>query len=208
MLSAVRVLVTVNDAFGHVFPLVPTTLALAAAGHEVLLACPGTAANSVRLDGVLVREFHADDIAAPDFPPTLDRHERFTFAVTKRWPTAALRWTQSLLRDARGWKPDLVIVEPVEHAGRVVAAALGIPWVEHGWGFTLPADTNQRANEALVDLYTGAAATVQDPALRVDLGPASLHATDAPKVDRFRYVPWSPSAPSLPPPGPRPRILV
>jgi len=28
MLSAVRVLVTVNDAFGHVFPLVPTTLRL------------------------------------------------------------------------------------------------------------------------------------------------------------------------------------
>ena len=100
------------------------------------------------------------------------------------------------------------MVEPVEHAGRVVAAVLEIPLVEHGWGFTLPAAMTQAGTQSLRDVYSAAGVTPRHPALTIDLGPEQMQAGDAPAVDRYRYTPWSPPGRRLPPAEGKLRLLV
>jgi UDP:flavonoid glycosyltransferase YjiC (YdhE family) len=205
-----RVLVTVNDAFGHVLPLVPTVHTLARRGHDVLLACPGPTARLARCPGVEIREY--EPVLGPQLretPPRSDRATRLAWSVRVSWPNDARGWAAELLDDARAWRPDVVVVEPVEHAGRIAAAALEVPLVEHGWGFTLPADVDQAAGEGLSDAYAAAGAVARPPDLRVDLGHHDIQAGDGPPaVERYRYVSWSPSAVPLPPPDRRPRVLV
>jgi UDP:flavonoid glycosyltransferase YjiC (YdhE family) len=205
-----RVLVTVNDAFGHVLPLVPTVHALAQRGHDVLLACPGPTARQARRPGIEIREYEPV-LVAPlrEAPPRSDRATRLAWSVRVSWPNDARGWAAALLDDARVWRPDVVVVEPVEHAGRIAAAALEVPLVEHGWGFTLPADVDQAAGAGLADVYAAVGAVARPPDLRVDLGHHDIQAGDGPPaVERYRYVPWSPSAVQLSPPDRRPRVLV
>jgi UDP:flavonoid glycosyltransferase YjiC (YdhE family) len=208
----VRVLVSVNDAVGHVLPVLPLARALCAAGHEVLLASPGPAAGRLAsITGVTVRALPAAEVPLLDEPPPPGDHEgRLSWAVRRSWPNDARGWVGPLLECAREWRPDVVVVEPVEHAGRVVAAALGLPLVEHGWGFTLPAGSASSATAGILDLYDAHATAPTEPALRLDLGPAVLQAPDIPAgVDRYRFEPWSTQAPLLPDPRPgRPRVLV
>jgi UDP:flavonoid glycosyltransferase YjiC (YdhE family) len=206
-----RVLVTVNDAYGHVLPLVPTVRELARRGHDVLMACPGGTLDRLSLDGPQTRRYEPVETAPlPIGPPPRDRiAERLAFSVHLAWPNVARGWAGHLLADARRFRPDLVVCEPVEHAGRVVAAALGVPLVEHGWGFTLPAGTDATGGSGLADLYQTVGAAYQEPFLRVDLGSTELQASDIDQaVERYRYVAWSPPAQPLPPPGPTPRVLV
>lgn len=203
-----RVLITVNDAYGHVLPLVPTMRALAARGHDVLVACPGGTADRVGIDGIRISQ-HRSDPPPVVGPPRESHVERLAWAVHTSWPNVARGWAGDLLDDARRFGPDAVLCEPVEHAGRVVAAALGVPLVEHGWGFTLPAGTDERAVAGLADLYRKLGATPSPPALRVDLGPAEVQASDIePGVHRYRYTPWAPSATPLPAPNGRSRVLL
>jgi L-demethylnoviosyl transferase len=197
-----RVMVTVNDAYGHVLPLVPTVHALARQGHAVLLGCPGPTGGVARAPGVEVRQFDpmpVPELSPEQMPPRSQRQERLEWSVRTSWPNAARGWAAALLDDARAWRPDVIVTEPVEHAGRVVAAALDVPLVEHGWGFTLPAGLDDDAAAGITDVYTALGATPRPPALRVDLGHHGIQAADGPPgVERYRYVPWSPPADPLP----------
>jgi hypothetical protein len=204
----VRVLVTANNAIGHVFPMAPTVRALIEAGNDVVFACPGKAANALIALGVEVREVVPAEFVVLESPPGLSREASFTFAVTTRWPRRAASWMGALLDEARQWHPDLAIVEPIEHAGRITAACLDIPCIEQGWGFTLPASAEHAAGDAIQDLYALAGAHPRTVSLKVDLGPRELQSEVTPKVERFRYEPWSPPAPLLPRDTSRPRVLV
>jgi glycosyltransferase len=206
----VRILVTVNDAYGHMLPLVPTLRRMRDRGHQVVLAAPGDRVNSLRLEGVDVWSYPWAPPENPPEPPSdTDPDARLAWATTLSFPHDARGWVQPLLADARRFRPDLIVCEPVEHAGRVVAAALEVPLVEHGWGFALPAGTSSAAAIGLADVYAAAGTVAREPDLRVDLGPATVQAPDAPPgVARYRYVPWSPPAASLPPPGRLPRVLL
>jgi UDP:flavonoid glycosyltransferase YjiC (YdhE family) len=208
-IGGVRVLVTVNDAVGHLFPLVPTLTALAEAGADVLVACPGSVGEAVA-DRFTVRTVEPSEVEVPEFPAAADRQERFSFAVNRRWPNIARAWVSGLLGEVERWEPELVIAEPTEHAGRVVAAVLGVPSVEHGWGFTLPATTDAEATASISDLYSAFGASPRPTMLRVDLGPQRLQAADAAAASRFRYRPWSAPAAvrTLPERTRRRRILV
>lgn len=208
-----RVLVTVNDATGHVLPLLPLIGALAGSGHEVLVASPGPVAGRlVTVPGVEVTEVVARPTppVTPDSPAHDQHAARLEWAVERSWPNDARGWADELLALAQEWRPELAVVEPVEHAGRAVAAALGLPVIEHGWGFSLPAGSDLAATDGLQDLYARLGAVARPPVLRADTSPALLQAADiAPEVERFRYVPWSPVAEVLPPPAPgTPRVLV
>jgi L-demethylnoviosyl transferase len=206
----VRILVSVNDAYGHILPLVPTVLRLRDRGHQVVLAAPGERLASLRLDGVELWHYPwAPPPDPPARPASRDPGSMLDWATTLSFPHDARGWVEPLLADARRFRPDIVISEPVEHAGRVAAAALGVPLVEHGYGFTLRAGTSRAATAGIADLYAAAGGTAGEPDLRVDLGPATVQAADAePGVARYRYVPWAPPKPPLPPPGALPRILL
>jgi UDP:flavonoid glycosyltransferase YjiC (YdhE family) len=205
----VRVLVSINDATGHVLPVLPTLRALIEAGHQVLLASPGPTGRRLgSLPGVEVQELPKGPMPEIEPPPPTGPADVLTWAVTRSWPNDAHGWVGELLSTARGWRPDLVIVEPVEHAGRVTAAALDLPWVEHGWGFSLPVGTSHLAAQGISGLYAEHGCRARPPDLLVDLGPYELQSPDIePGVERFRYQPWSGTAPLLPAPV-RPRILV
>jgi len=207
----VRVLITTNAAVGHLLPMVPTAFALGAAGHQVRVACPASFtpfAERCGLDVMSCPEVAITSTVPPP-PPADDIRGRLTWAVTQSWPSDSRPWVDALLSAARQWQPDVVVVEPVEHAGRVVAAALGVPLVVHGWGFTLPASVDERAAAGLADLYARLNATPVRPRLRVDLGLSRLQASDTPAVQRYRYVPWSVPGEELPPRNPnQPRVLV
>lgn len=205
-----RILVTVNDAHGHILPLVPTIQRMRDRGHEVALAAPGDRVTYLNLDGVQVWQYPwAPPANPPALPTSPDPTARLAWATTLSFPHDARGWFEPLLADAQQFRPDLVVSEPVEHAGRVAAAALGVPLVEHGWGFTLSAGTSRAAAAGLSDLYAEAGAAAREPDLRVDLGPATIQAVDAEAgVARYRYVPWSPPTSLLPRPGKLPRVLL
>lgn len=206
----VRILVTTNAAMGHFAPLVPTIRALLAAGHAVRVGCPSSFAPTVTDAGFAVIACQqAPYRSAVPPPPAVEAiDQQLAWAVTKSWPDEAHGWIHSLLQQARVWRPELVVVEPVEHAGRIVAAALQVPLVEHGWGFTLPAGMSDSGAVGLLDRYAQLGAEPAPPALSVDLGVAVVQAPDAPMVPRYRYQPWSGAGQPLPEPDGRPRVLV
>jgi len=204
-----RVLVTTNAAVGHFRPLVPTILALLAAGHDVRVGCPSSFAETVSEAGLepLACEERPVDADVPPLPRETDPGVRLRWAVTLGWPWDARSWVVDLLARAHAWQPEVVIVEPVEHAGRVTAAALRVPLVEHGWGFTLPAGMTDAGSRGVTDLYELAGAVPVRPKLRIDVGAQSLQPADSLRIDRYRYVPLSQPGPALPEPDGRPRVL-
>jgi UDP:flavonoid glycosyltransferase YjiC (YdhE family) len=206
-----RILVTTNAAIGHFLPMAATVTELAASGHEVRIGCPRSFEPFVRTAGFEALACEEIEVSAPvpAPPPADDRDGRLIWAVTLSWPSDCRSWVDSLLRQAQQWRPDLVMVEPVEHAGRIVAAALGAPLVVHGWGFTLPTFVEDLAPSGIADLYERASATPPQPALIADLGPASAQAADAGLVRRYGYQPFSVPGQALPPPrAEKRRVLV
>jgi UDP:flavonoid glycosyltransferase YjiC (YdhE family) len=136
----VRILVVSAPLLGHVFPLVPLSRALAAAGHDVLVATAGDAL-AVRGSGLPVRE------VAPRL-----RFERIARAMMLRHPLIAraeLAGTggtrgvgllfgavnDELADDLVGlverWRPELVVHEPLAVAGAIAAARFDVPAVLH-----------------------------------------------------------------------------
>jgi UDP:flavonoid glycosyltransferase YjiC (YdhE family) len=197
----VRILVTTNAAVGHFLPMAPTVAELVALGHEVRVGCPESFEPFVRKAGFDALGCAEIDVALPTSPPLAadDRAGRLMWAVTVSWPSDSRPWVDSLLRQAEQWRPDLVMVEPVEHAGRIVAAALGVPLVVQGWGFTLPEPVEGLAAAGISDLYERVGTSPPTPALVADLGPAAVQAPDAAPVQRFRYRPFSVAGHPVPP---------
>jgi UDP:flavonoid glycosyltransferase YjiC (YdhE family) len=197
----VRILVTTNAAIGHFLPMASTIAELVAGGHEVRIGCPGTFEPFLRKAGFDALPCEEIEVSpqVPPVPPADDRAGRLIWAVTCSWPSDCRPWVDELLRQTQQWRPDLVMVEPVEHAGRIVAAALGVPLVVHGWGFTLPAFVEELAPSGILDVYERVSATPQLPALITDLGPASVQAADIGPVQRYGYRPFPVPGQPLPP---------
>jgi L-demethylnoviosyl transferase len=197
----VRILVTTNAAIGHFLPMAATVGELVAIGHEVRIGCPESFEPFVRGAGFDALGCQEVEVSVPvPPPPAEDSDARLIWAVTRSWPSDCRPWVDALLRQTQQWRPDLVMVEPVEHAGRIVAAALGTPLVVHGWGFTLPAFVEKVAPSGILDLYERVSATPQMPALIADLGPATLQASDIGHVQRHGYRPFAVPGQPLPPP--------
>src|SRR5947208_12724141 len=115
-----RILVTTNAAVGHFLPMATTVDALVRQGHDVRIGCPAPFAPFVRNAGftALACDLVEVTVTVPDPPPADDFDGRLMWAVTLSWPSDCRPWLDSLLQQVRQWRPDLVMVEPVEHAGR------------------------------------------------------------------------------------------
>lgn len=137
-----RVLFVTYPALGHVFPTVPLAWALRSAGHEVLVASAGDALKAADA-GLHVADVHpgfelesflqstvADLMARLRGPDGVD-------------PMDGLRLFQHLnesLADgivdvADRFRPDLVVFEQIFVAGLIAAERLGVPAVQHNFGF-------------------------------------------------------------------------
>src|SRR5947209_13048184 len=103
--------------------MVPTIQALVAAGHEVRVGCPASFAPKVAAVGLTAMACDEQRVSSsvPPPPASDDVQDRLAWAVTLGWPSDARSWVADLLKQTRAWRPNLLVVEPVAHAGRVAA---------------------------------------------------------------------------------------
>ncbi len=137
-----RILFTTQPGAGHFNPLVPFARALAAAGHEVAVAC----APSFRAD--------VEDAGFQSFPAGVDwRIDRLSdffpdapAAGPDRMPWVIRHWTNTTARAmtqdlqvlAEDWRPDLLVREPNEFGAYLLAELRGLPHATAGAFWSRP----------------------------------------------------------------------
>lgn len=204
-----RVMITTSPGIGHIFPQVPTAWALRAAGHEVLFAAPG----------------NPDRVASAGLPvvdpaPGFDFRGLFaTFIaeqgggldiVSQLFAAVSAPSVEEVLRLATDWRPDLIISGPVEGAGALAAAVLGVSAVVHGIGPGQSPDLGAGVAEVMRETYQRFGAEPRPAAAFLDVSPPSLRAPGVAGIS-LRYVPFNGGGlldPWLTVPRTRPRITV
>ena len=145
MVGPMKVLFVVSPGIGHAFPLVPLAWALRAAGNDVLVASHGPALEGA---GLVVSDTMPgfDMVAWMRSQPEFAKQARGQGQGSQR-PTGMagafgflakhsdLR-VDGVVRVATEWRPALLVQSHVDGAGLVAAAKLGIPLVNHGFGFS------------------------------------------------------------------------
>src|SRR5215208_40831 len=157
----VRLLLSCIPSEGHFRPLLPLARALAGRGHDVAFAtaeawrprvdeagfpllAAGISHEEAR--GQLTSSF-AEIFA---LPPEARRPLAFTtiFALTH-----APQKLASLLDAATAWKPDGIVYDSGDLAAPIVAAAAGIPSLNHSFGAMVPLAVLERAEEGAAPLW-------------------------------------------------------
>ncbi|RZS34726.1 UDP:flavonoid glycosyltransferase YjiC (YdhE family) [Herbihabitans rhizosphaerae] len=200
-MEIVRVLFVTSPGLGHVFPTISLAHALRAAGHEVLVATAGgkDAANAglpvvdsapgVDISAVF-EQAASEQPEEFDFSTNIDTEKGLAFigAIFARVSGISVDVTVSA---AESWRPDVVVHSPLQGAGPLVAAKLGVPAVTHGIGFADEAAATEAIFEKMVDERERHGVTAL-PEVResIDVAPPSM-------VDRpvrgwpMRYVPYN-----------------
>lgn len=198
-----RILFTTFVGLGHFFPLVPLAWAARAAGHDVLFVSAGPPVEACARAGLPAvdaapgldlmqmmrgrREAWArqglPEGASPFAQDPLSRPE-WRPRIAARLAEVGGRMLDGTVDAARAWRPDLVVHTPLEAAGPVAAAILGVPRVLHGLG---PAALRPGARGGVQDMASlisealrpaaerhGWAGPVPAPAAAVDICPPSM----------------------------------
>lgn len=195
-----RILVTTAPLHGHFYPMVPLAWALRAAGHEVIVAAPDNFTGDVAAAG-LAAVPSAGPVMFADFmfrdrdgtPLTQPRDPTARRVSSGRaWGRLAARTLPGVQAIVTDWPPDLIVSEPTEYAGAMVAASRGIPWVEHWWGLAVQPEYRPSAQQELAGELDGLGLPgLPEPALRVDVCPPSVQRPGAPAAQLMRYVPFN-----------------
>jgi UDP:flavonoid glycosyltransferase YjiC (YdhE family) len=205
----VRILFATTRGAGHLGPLIPFAKACRRAGHEVLVAAPGSVAPHVERAGLPLAPLEDPDeqaiqpiwqrvrAARPGEADQIVLEEIFAGEFAR----SAL---PGMLATMRAWRPDVVLRESTEFASLVAAEQLGVPHLhvavflaaggEFDWA--LLADPIERLrSDAGLSRGGGSAPFWQEP--YVTLAPRSLEAPSAappPGTRRYR----EPVAPARP----------
>ncbi|MBL7501038.1 DUF1205 domain-containing protein [Frankia sp. CNm7] len=195
-----RVLFTTVPMHGHFYPMVPLAHAFRAAGHEVLVATPASLTDGVIAAGLPaaltgpelgIAQIMMIDREGRPVPPALTPAEIMA-SGGRAWGRLAARTLPATTAIVEGWKPDLVVSEPSEFAGPLLAAKHGIPWVRHNWGVTsLPGSVPFTAEEMAGELAELGAAGLPKPDAVVKVCPPSLANDEDPDGLTVRYVPFN-----------------
>ena len=147
MADSSRILFTCRPLSGHFEPLLPVAIAARAAGHSVAFASGEPVVARAAEAGFVVFEagpsesFRAE--WAPRFPlfTTLVGDSQRRFFLTEIFANLELA-PRAVDLDGimSSWRPDLVVHEMAEFAAPMVATALGIPYVDVGYGALIPRD--------------------------------------------------------------------
>jgi UDP:flavonoid glycosyltransferase YjiC (YdhE family) len=183
-----RVLFTTTPGRGHYHPMLALAGALAERGHEVAWAAAEPVCTRLRelgftampsgnpVPGGLSLLERYPEVAS--LPPA----ERPNVLFSKIFgPERAAPMLENLLPLAREWSPSVMVCEQAELAGPIVAAALGIPNVTHGFGHPLPSARVARAQATMEPLWQARGLTVPPFAgtyehVYVDMYPEALKA--------------------------------
>ena len=135
--------------------------------------------------------------------PPADR-PRFLFAKIFG-PDRAAPMLDDLLPLTREWSPSVMVCEQAELAGPIVATALGIPNVTHGFGHPLPADRVARAGSEMQPLWEAHGLAAPEFAgtyqhLYVDMYPEALKAYGNEHIEHIiKSRPHDPAPPAATP---------
>jgi UDP:flavonoid glycosyltransferase YjiC (YdhE family) len=206
-----RVLMTITPGTGHTYPMVPLAWALQMAGHQVLVASsgPGLAMGEAgvrtvdvapglslgQMQGKLAQ--HHPELAARLAHDALDSNYLDTIGAAV---AAALRlqpeMVEAMIRTAEEWRPDVIVHSPLLTPGLVAAAKLGIPAVQHEFGFVRPSGRIMR--EVHADLFEKHGVELPEVQATIDITPPSIAAPE-PGSWMMGFVPYNGSGPL---PGP------
>lgn len=189
-----RVLFTTVPLPGHFFPLVPLAWACRALGHEVLVATPANYVPAVLRAGLPA----TPNGPAADFVGLLpadsagreQAERRFLHGrVFARIAARNLAGTESIVDF---WRPDLVVVERAELAGRIAAATRGVRYAELHWGVAALREFDAAAAVQLAgELAVRGLTAVPRPDWVVNPWPPSLRRAYAAGHRGIRHVPYN-----------------
>jgi hypothetical protein len=192
-------------------PMVSISWALRAAGHEVLLAMAGRDAQHVPMlaaSGLHVVETQPyesfvrlmdaarDNMDVKAVQKMIreasrgdDSEQLISFGVRLFAPQSDVV-ADNVVAIADEWRPDLVVHSPMEGAGPLAAAKLGVPAVEQAFGLNSAENRYMRLAEALTDTYRRHG--VDGPPARhalLNVAPPSMGTPDPGWA--MRYVPFN-----------------
>ncbi|MEV7007444.1 nucleotide disphospho-sugar-binding domain-containing protein [Streptosporangium sp. NPDC051022] len=214
-----RVLFTTSPGLGHMFPVVSLAWALRAAGHEILVATAGRREGHVQAmadAGLPVVEALTAVEANKAFAAGIVswmRDEGRGVAGTREWPRTVGRelarnggrletvarmygplsasMAGEVVSVAERWRPDLVVHTPLEGAGPLAAAKLGVPAVEQPIGFSRNEGVAPVLRGAMDEVYR-AHGVSGPPERRAALSVAPRSMTgEVTGVWPMRYVPYN-----------------
>ncbi len=145
MTQSSRILFTCRPLSGHFEPLLPLAVAARAAGHMVGFASGAPIVDRARDSGFTTFEagppesFRAE--WAPLYPAlsTLVADEQRRFFFTEIFANLELAPRATDLQAIMStWRPNLVVHEMAELAAPMVCTAMGIPYVDVGYGALIP----------------------------------------------------------------------
>ncbi|MFJ2306983.1 nucleotide disphospho-sugar-binding domain-containing protein [Streptomyces sp. NPDC087787] len=182
-----RVLIAASPGIGHIFPAVPLAWALRLAGHEVLVATGGDGL-AVREAGLPVADVCPGLTLVDIVKTTVVRHPamfaefstaRFTDFADSLPYYAQMMNDQPAMMDryvqvAEKWQPDLIVYSALTVGGLVGAAKLGIPAVEHGYGFFRTEGYGRRLRELNAEVFDRHGVDLPERMQSIDIAPPSL----------------------------------
>ena len=143
-MAIMRVLFTASPLVGHVFPMLPLMHAAREAGHEVVLATGAEMVPDLRRRGFptwTVGPGIAEAIAElrqASEAPAASHGEQLGRDAVHLFARPSARRARDLIPRATAWRPDVVISEITELAGREAASVTGALPVTHGFGTHVP----------------------------------------------------------------------
>ncbi|KAB2390036.1 nucleotide disphospho-sugar-binding domain-containing protein [Actinomadura montaniterrae] len=214
-----RVLMLSTPFPTHFTPMVPLAWALRGAGHDVAVAGQPDvtdAAHAAGLPTVVIGErFHASDIFSRKLPAGKRPLElmgpptpELLASTSRMWEIHARYLVPRYLEFARDWRPDLIVTEQMEFAGRMIGGVLGVPVVAHRWfidPLSGPTAGSVRAFLHGASTRLGLEDGLPEPDLILDPCPPKLQVPGLPEGLPIRPVPSNGSGP-LPGWALRPRI--
>ncbi|MFI2372070.1 glycosyltransferase [Streptomyces sp. NPDC018833] len=190
-MKPLRVMATPSPAIGHFFPLVPMLWALRSAGHDVRVVVPAFFASTVLQAGLpAIATAPASEARALDARDGIaDDHTTGTY---RRIARIADAMASDVDRIVDGWRPHLVIFDPMDFTGRRAAAEHGLAHAEHWIGGFLPTGPRTKAAEhvfgAQHKAWPGMGSVTS---IVVDPCPPGFQSAAAPPGIRTRYVPYN-----------------
>lgn len=143
-MAVMRILFTASPLVGHIFPMLPLMHAARAAGHEVVLATGPDMVADLQRRGVTtwtvgpgIGEALAE-LTRASAAPAASHEEQLGRDAIHLFADPSVRRAHDLIPRAAAWRPDVVISEITELAGREAACATGALHVTHGFGTHVP----------------------------------------------------------------------
>lgn len=199
-----RVLIYPHALPSHVYPMTPLIWALRLAGHEVLACCPPNVLDVLHGAGAdtvpLASDFDPMALATGLLPTGLLPVEVWGAADDERWRSSSPMTVErgrkvvaESLEMAQAWRPDLIITDPLEVAGRIVAGRLKVPYVRHRWGIDPITDVFDPSVDQLLagQLSDLGLDELPEPVATTDVCPPSLQVPGVPAGLAMRYVPFN-----------------